>query len=181
MTEEEGWFLPKYSSRAITVEYLMNVLTGSIFRCRKADVQNPPYEKRIWSNIDLIAYLETRTAPTPFGISIARLPDRQLLITLAYSFDPQLEIFTGAKPNDQLVSIPLHILEQAKFFDPYFTNTKIPVLKKTSEQRQKEDFEILQKRRNKKERRADYLSNQVRKLNTELSELDAQIDINGNN
>lgn len=158
----------------------MSVLAGRVFRCKKTEIINAPYEKKTWSNIDLIAYLETRTAPTPLGISIGRLPDRQWLITLAFMFDPNLEIFTGARPSDQLVSIPLRILEQAKFFDPYSSATKMPVIKKSGEQKQKEEIEALQRRRIVKERRANLLQNQVRKLGAELSEIEAEIDQNCN-
>ena len=178
LAEEEGWFLPKYTSRAVTVEYLMDVLSGRVFRCLKSDVKNPPYEKRIWSNIDIIAWLEIKVAPTRLGISYARLPDRNWLISLAFSYDQQLEIFTGAQPNDQIVSIPLKLLEQVKFFDPYMRSSKRPVLKKSDDQKKIEESEILKKRRFRKERRADFLANQTRKLHQEISELDAEMDLN---
>lgn len=125
----------------------MNILGGRVFRCRKVDTQCPPYEKRSWPNIDSIAWLETRCAPIPLGISPSRLPDRNWLITLAYSFDQSLEIFTGANPIGQLDSIPIRILERGKFFNPYDVPHMKSVLKRSNEQKAREELDILVKRR----------------------------------
>lgn len=176
--ESEGWFLPKFSSRAITVDYLFKVLNAQVFRCQKADICHPPNEKRIWSNIDLVAYLDQRVAPLPLGISVANLSERLWLLTVAYTFDPHLEIFSGIQQSDQIVSIPLRLLDQYKFFDPLLKQSKKPVLKKTSEQKVQEERDILEKRRFRKERRCLYLNNQARKLGAEISDIDAELDLN---
>lgn len=157
---------------------MIKVLSNSVFRCLKTDVQNPPHEKKTWSNIDLIAWLEQKCAPTQLGISPLKLPDRHWLVTLAYSFEPNLEIFTGAETKDELVSLPLRLLNKFKFYDPFIKPCKKGLLKKSEEHKRIEKRDILLKRRAKKERRFAYLESEAKKVNADISEIDCIYSMN---
>ena len=97
------------------------------------------------SMFNFFIWLLRKLERLPFLIArfFRRLPDRNWILNLAYSFDSDHEIFSGAKKNDQVVSIPLRILQKAKFFDPYSAERKKSVLKKSDEQRKIEEIEIL--------------------------------------
>ena len=107
MLEEDGYFLPNYKSRPITIKYLLEVYKNEVFRCLKIHVSNPPKEKKIWSNLDLLVYITQHSSPKKLGFNYNQMPDRNWLLTIAYSFNKDLEIFSGIEENNNLIGFLL--------------------------------------------------------------------------
>ncbi len=103
MLDEEGLFLPSIKYRAITCNYMMKVFKKEVFRVKIAIIKNPPRERKTMSNIDLLAFIEGKAYPVPLGIGPNNLPDRKWLLTIAYSYDHRLQIFTGLNEDEEIV------------------------------------------------------------------------------
>lgn len=116
-------------------------------------------------------------SPQVLGFTPTSLPDRRWIINIAYSLIPQLQIFTGNNDIDELVSVPLEFVEGAAFFDPYIKVSKRPIFTKTQETKDREKIYKLRRHLAKKERRVNYMHSEARRINNEISEIQANIDI----
>ncbi len=148
-----------------------------MWRCSKDVIKNPPKEKKYWSNVDLYLWLEKKVSPTPLGMDVQHLPNRNWLIAVIYNFQPDLDLFIGCESIDPVVGIPVHLFEKFKFFDPYLTQSKTPVIKKTDEQRKSEAAEKLKRRICVKERRETFLRKEISKLNSAISDYQASYEM----
>lgn len=107
MTADEGWELPEYTSRAISVKYLLKVLEGLVFRIQRSQVQRYSITKERWSKFDLIRWIEQKLPEkTELGFTPESLPDYRWLLNVAYTIDPNMPVFTGIEENEKLVKIP---------------------------------------------------------------------------
>jgi len=171
MLDEDGYYLPSIKSRAITCSYLLKVYRNEVFRVEKSYVLTPPSEKKIWSNLDLLAYIEKKCYPKPLGFSPNTMPDRKWLLAIAYSFDKNLEVFTGILAKEEIVGLPLEALNGNKFFDPLAKKSKRPIFMKSDAQKDIEQKDKIQRRLQRKDRRKLFLQQQVRKIELEIDEL----------
>lgn len=127
-----------------------------------------------------MAAISQAIQPKSLGFTPTALPDRRWILNIAFTLLPNLEIFTGGNKIDDIVGIPIEFLQNNAFFDPYLKPSKRPIFLKTEETRAREKEFKLRKRLMKKERRANYLEIEGRKINEEISDLQAEIDINNN-
>ncbi len=85
------------------------------------------------------------------------MPDRQFLLTLLYTMNPEHEVFSGSPQEDRLVEIPLDFLEKAKFVDPDQNASANRLFKLASLDKHLAKKIELEKRGKKKNRRVEYL------------------------
>lgn len=168
-------------SRCITSEYLLKIYRNEVFSIRVENIRYAPYERKVWASIDILASISNAIAPRILGFTPCALPDRRWILNLAFTLLPDLEIFTGSAEIDDIVPVPLEFVENAAFFDPYVKISKRPIFSKTPETKNQEKQNKLRRRLLKKERRVDYLQSESRRIYTEISEIQAGIDIVGNN
>lgn len=181
LVDEDGWFLPALKTRAITTDYLMKVVKGEVFRIQKNQLINPPSEKKVWSKIDLIAWISERCSPLPLGVTPTKLPDRRWLVSIAYGYDHNLEIFTGTQPNDVIVSLPLKFLEKMAFFDPFLKPSSKPIFQRSADVRARDDTDKIRRRVSKKQRRKNYLAQEINKLSDDIMVLEGNEEMRNNN
>lgn len=108
MVLKEGFYLPEFGSRCITTSYLFEVISLRVFNIRRDQVNRYLVEKQRWPKIDLLTLLEQRyVRDIKLGFDLEHMPDRQWLLNVIHTFDPQCEIFNGCKTTEKLVEIPL--------------------------------------------------------------------------
>ena len=108
LVSEEGYYLPRYDSRCITTNYLLEVMKGSVFRICATDVKVCLSERIRYSKIDMISLLETKyLGNTKLGITPDALPNREWLVNVIYTIDPYHDMFVGTSETDKLVDIPV--------------------------------------------------------------------------
>lgn len=158
----------------------MKVYRQEVFSLNLDSIRYAPYERKIWSSIDILSYLSRLIEPRVFGFSPSTMPDRRWIINIAFTLAPTLEIFTGGNQVDDIVGIPIEFIENNRFFDPYIKVSKKPIFMKTEETRMREQREKFQKRLMKKERRMNYLTQEANRIHSEISDIQAGIDTNSN-
>ena len=105
---EEGYYLPKSDSRCCTARYLFDVMAGSVFRILVKDIRISLEQKKKWPKIDLICHIEQNFLNgQKFGFGPEKLPDRQWITNVLYTFDPNHEIFSGVRNLEKIVEIPI--------------------------------------------------------------------------
>jgi len=150
---------------------MIKVMKGEIFSCQKQQIRIPPPEKKPWSKLDLIAYISTRIKPMNLGFTVDKAADRNWLLSVAYSFDCNLECFTGTSNEDIQIGIPVKYLENGNFFDPYTKKSIRPIFLKDDKQRDVIEKKKVEKRIIKKNRRRELLMDEVRKLERNINDL----------
>jgi hypothetical protein len=171
MVEEEGAFLPKFKSRAITTRYLTGVLSGEFFKFEKSKTLMPLPEKKIFSKIDLLALICEKMGNIDLGFSPDHMPDRHFLLSLVYSLSPNHEIFTGVTDDEKTVKIPLKFLQNLLFVNPDANTSRSKTFKLSGQERKEKEDKKLKRRILKKKRRQGYLSSILSKLGSEVHHL----------
>lgn len=166
---DEGWFLPALKTRAITNDYLLRVIRNQVFRVQKNQVLTPPPEKKVWSKLDLLAFIQAQVGVgRDIGLTPEKMPDRQWLLTIAYSFSQDLEVFTGVRLDEEIISIPTTFLEKLAFFDPYSRMSSRNIFKKSSTRRLQEESKKVEQRISKKNRRRELLNQMVGRIDSQV-------------
>lgn len=178
MLQERNLYLPNLKLRVITADYLLKVSRGEYFSLRIDQIRYAPYERRVWSNIDLVSWMAQRIHPQQLGFGDNRYPDRKWLLKVAYTLEPNLEVFTGGEFAEELVAVPVEFLEANRFFDAYVKPSKSPIFLKSEEAKVRENSERINKRLVKKQRRTNYLNSEQIRLMSEISDLQAELDAN---
>lgn len=82
--------LPKFGSKTITIQYLLQVANGTYFAIRKQDYK----EVKIRSALNKIDYYAEvmKTVPN-LGFGIDNLPDKKWLRDVLFSINPQHQFF----------------------------------------------------------------------------------------
>lgn len=90
---KKGYFLPNETSKACSEEYLLECLHDKVFTM-KIDKLKPFILKEDLSSscLDLIEQLKTKTTK-PLGFTPTKLPDKNWLIDVLHSLDPENKLF----------------------------------------------------------------------------------------
>jgi hypothetical protein len=172
LVQEEGFFLPALSSRAVTNDYLRGVLSGKVYQFRTDQIRTPPKPKKEWSKIEMLTFIQSRLGQErELGFGPNNIPDNEFLLAVCFTLDPNLEIFTGIKEAEEIVQIPVNFLERIKFFDPNLRNVRSNVIQKSTAQKQREKRLCLEKRRNRKMRRTNLIEREAGRLQSEVDAL----------
>ena len=109
MIINEGWELPDLDSKGCTVDYLLNVLQGKFFRIKKADIRKPSCILKKWPKVDLCAFLQTDILrdSIELGFKPEKLPNREFLENLLFTFSPNHEIFNAENQLQKVVELPV--------------------------------------------------------------------------
>jgi hypothetical protein len=156
-------------------------LRGQCFRCLKNAIQNAPHERKIISNIDILTLIAERVAPAALDIGPGHMPDRKWLINVLFTIIPTHEAFVGTNEEDEEVGIPVQYIQNNRFYDPLIKPSDRPIFLKSENQRLREKFTKCNNRIIKKGRRSTYLLNEARRLESEISDIQANRDALGNN
>lgn len=103
---DQGWSLPKFNRNSITFHYLWSVFMGECFRIKRSEVKKGILFKKVskkylFEQITLIV--------ENFGFSNEKIPDKEWLIDILFTLEPNNEIFTKTKATeeDPKVQVPL--------------------------------------------------------------------------
>jgi hypothetical protein len=108
LVQDEGYYLLSEESRCVTTQYLFSVLSGSVFRILRKDVNFYSHIKLKWSKIDILSWLEDSAVfQVPLGFTADKLPNYDFLVNLLYTVNREHEMFTGTREVEKLVEIPL--------------------------------------------------------------------------
>jgi hypothetical protein len=169
LVQDEGYFIPALSSRAITNDYLRGVLNGTFYQFLSRQIMTPPKPKKVWSKIEMITYIKTRIGlERDLGFGPTNMPDEDFLVTICYTLDQNLDMFTGIKEEDEIIAIPVNFLDKLRFFDPNCRGSRNNVIPKSNQQKEKEKRVRLEKRRNRKIRRVELINSEKSKLESEV-------------
>lgn len=107
LTLEEGWELPDFACRAISIKYLLKVLDGKVFRIQRSQVNRYSIIKERWSKLDLMRWIEERLPQgTELGFAPESLPDYRWLLNISFTIDPNMPVFSGIQAEEKMVKIP---------------------------------------------------------------------------
>ena len=103
---DQGWSLPKFSRNSITFQYLWNVFMGDCFRIKRENVKKGVTFKRI-SKKEL--FFRINLLIKNFGFTNEKIPEKDWLIDILYTIDPNNEVFSKSKNEieDPKVQVPL--------------------------------------------------------------------------
>jgi hypothetical protein len=184
LVSDEGWYLPKKDSRCCTSKlfnlyrYLFDVMGGWVFRIQQSQVKFCLNEKKRWSKIDIVAFIETRLLNNiTLGFTIENLPNRDWLINVLFTLDSNHEVFTGTGEIEKLVEIPMKLffsyrfLEKLNFLDSEGNKNFSGLIKNNKQERAMIETMKKEKKIVKKQRRKEYLTQSLRKIEEGLQEL----------
>ena len=108
------------------MQYLNNVINGSVFRMKKTDMKKHSLEVKCYSAMDLVGAIETKLGHK-MGFDFQKLPNREYLLDVLFTLDDQHEVFQGNQ--EKLVEVPLEFLKDLCFVNPGVPKSSQPLLK----------------------------------------------------
>ena len=102
----EGWFLPLFDRNCITFDYLWNVFLGKYFRIKRNEIKQGILFKNI-TKTQLLQALNSKI--DNLGFDTQKIPEKQWMINVLFTVNPNHEIFEKTKISDSegKISIPL--------------------------------------------------------------------------
>ena len=93
LSENKGYFLPKFNSKCITEDYLLSVAKKEVWAIKKEGLKFGTLRKKAFTP-ELIDILQSKV-DKPLGFTQERIPNKEWLIHCLYSVDSQNEVFKG--------------------------------------------------------------------------------------
>lgn len=171
MLKSEGLYLPKIEASCIKTDYLLGVANNKYFSISINKVTFCPKQTKKVSKLDLFLDIQSKMENIIFGFDINYLPDREWLVNILFTIDPNNKVFSSGNKLDKLVMVPLRFLDRFKFINPDITNKCSNILKLRPDEKIHKEKLIMEERYNKKVRRKNYLKTYISKLEGDIVDM----------
>lgn len=102
-----GYFLPDFNCEGVTVDYLFKVVRAEVYFVYENQIKKHPKERKKYSKIDLMSYLESKIFQGKSGFKFPYLPNKSWLLSILFLHYPNHEVFSGLEIGNVMVTVPL--------------------------------------------------------------------------
>ncbi|KAL4494474.1 hypothetical protein ABPG72_018366 [Tetrahymena utriculariae] len=160
-----GWYLPNQRAPCITVNYLMKVLKGAIYRVKRSDIQLGITTHKNVNKVQLFEELFAIEDIEEWGFDLTHLPDKQFMLDVLHLLRPDNHLFSF-RPQDlqdvASIEFPVQLFRDVNTM-ALPGNFNQALFKKSEEQIKKEKIAQLEGRLLKKQKRANMLQAELQK------------------
>lgn len=94
LTNVQNLYLPSFESKAVTDDYLLNILQKKVFIMKREEVHPAPFLKVNVGCLELIEEIKILVGERELGFDIVFPPDKFYLVNTLYSLDKNHKFFT---------------------------------------------------------------------------------------